>query len=215
MAGSIRTQIEKTNRFDSVRTVEKKKKKDSTRWSGTAKYSKAKHSTLQYITALPSIRVQHSTAQYTRERYTEAAHSITIIEELLAQHGTETPCFSISRKKLFPTVFGGESQSLSFLHRSKIQIEIQAEQVARGSHLVFYKRRHREVVEELGEAVPHRGVPVLAEAFVVETVDLGDLTRLVVAPQNRYAVFETDLTSGGEPAARGSKRKKMKRHERR
>lgn len=66
------------------------------------------------------------------------------------------------------------------------------------SYLVFHQSRHGQVVEQLGEAVPHRGVSVLAKAFVVEPVHLGDLAGLVVAPQNGYAVFEPDLGKRGK-----------------
>lgn len=38
----------------------------------------------------------------------------------------------------------------------------------------------REVVEKIGEILPHDSVPVLPQAFVVKTVDLSDLPGLVV-----------------------------------
>ena len=60
-------------------------------------------------------------------------------------------------------------------------------------YLVLHESRHRQVVEELREAVPHRRVPVLAEAFVIEPVHLGDLAGLVIAPQDRDAVLEPYL----------------------
>lgn len=50
--------------------------------------------------------------------------------------------------------------------------------------LVFNDSGEGEEVEELGEALPDVGVTVFAAALVVETVDLSDLPRLVVAPQN-------------------------------
>lgn len=60
-------------------------------------------------------------------------------------------------------------------------------------YLVLHQRRHGQVVEQFREAVPHGGVAVLAEALVVEPVDLGDLAGLVVAPQNGDAVLKPNL----------------------
>ena len=50
-----------------------------------------------------------------------------------------------------------------------------------------------KVVEKVREVLPHVGVSVLAEALVVEAVDLRDLTGLVVAAQDRDALTETNL----------------------
>lgn len=50
-----------------------------------------------------------------------------------------------------------------------------------------------QVIEEVGEVFPHIGVSVLAEALVVETIDLGDLARLVVASEDGDSVLEADL----------------------
>lgn len=60
--------------------------------------------------------------------------------------------------------------------------------------LVLDQRRHGEVVEQLGEAIPDRGVAVLAQAFVVEAVNLRDLPRLVVSPKDGDTVLKPDLT---------------------
>ena len=53
--------------------------------------------------------------------------------------------------------------------------------------------RQRQVVEQLGELLPNVRVSILAQAFVVEAVHLGDLARLVVASQDRDSVWEADL----------------------
>ena len=50
-----------------------------------------------------------------------------------------------------------------------------------------------EVVEQVGEVAPDVGVPVLAQALVVEAVDLGDLPRLVVAAQDGDPLAVPDL----------------------
>jgi len=58
-----------------------------------------------------------------------------------------------------------------------------------------------EVVEHVGEVVPNSSVAVLAAAFRVETVGLGDSSRLVVAADEmdamRVAEFETDQQRDG------------------
>mmetsp|Transcript_7860 Transcript_7860/g.10510 ORF Transcript_7860/g.10510 Transcript_7860/m.10510 type:complete len:85 (-) Transcript_7860:400-654(-) len=43
----------------------------------------------------------------------------------------------------------------------------------------------RESVEAGDTVTPGRGIAVFAEAFVVETVDLCDLSRLMIPPQKR------------------------------
>ena len=51
----------------------------------------------------------------------------------------------------------------------------------------------RQVVKQLRELLPNVRVSVLAQAFVVEAVHLGDLTRLVVASQDGDSVLVADL----------------------
>lgn len=50
-----------------------------------------------------------------------------------------------------------------------------------------------EVVEQVREVLPHVGVAVLAQALVVKAVDLRDLPRLVVPPQDRDALRVANL----------------------
>lgn len=50
-----------------------------------------------------------------------------------------------------------------------------------------------QVVEEIGEVLPHVCVAVFPEALVVEAVDLGDLARLVVAAEDSDAPGVADL----------------------
>lgn len=54
--------------------------------------------------------------------------------------------------------------------------------------LLVDEGRQREIVENFGAVPPHIHTAVLAEAFVVEAIDLGDLARLVVAADKRNAV---------------------------
>lgn len=51
-------------------------------------------------------------------------------------------------------------------------------------YLVVDQRCQGQVVEEIGEKLPYVGIAILAEAFVVETVYLGDLTRFMITSKN-------------------------------
>jgi len=55
--------------------------------------------------------------------------------------------------------------------------------------LVFHHCSEREIIKKLCEGLPHVRVSVLAEAFVVEPVNLSDLARFVVSAQNCDSVF--------------------------
>lgn len=55
-----------------------------------------------------------------------------------------------------------------------------------------------EIVEQIGEVLPHVGVPVLSQALVVETVNLCDLARFVVASQDGYPRAESHLETDEE-----------------
>lgn len=65
--------------------------------------------------------------------------------------------------------------------------------------LVFDEGGKREVIEEVGEVFPDIGISILAQALVVETVHLCNLTGLVVAAQDcdtlRITNFEGDKES--------------------
>ena len=60
-------------------------------------------------------------------------------------------------------------------------------------NLVFDDSSQGQVIEQLSELLPDVGVTVLPQALVVETVDLGDLSRLVIASQDRDTVLEAHL----------------------
>ena len=59
--------------------------------------------------------------------------------------------------------------------------------------LVVNQRRQGQVVEKIGEELPHIRIAVFAQALVVEAVDLGDLAGLVVAAQDGDALRVADL----------------------
>ena len=61
------------------------------------------------------------------------------------------------------------------------------------TYLIVDEGGEGEVVKEVGEEFPNVGVAVLAQTFVVETVDLGDLTRFVISTEDRHAVAVADL----------------------
>lgn len=73
-----------------------------------------------------------------------------------------------------------------FLVPVKLSYLIQAvktggESAVETEDLAFNYGSEGEQVEEISEVLPHIGVAVLAEAFIVEAIDLGDLSGLVVA----------------------------------
>jgi ActR/RegA family two-component response regulator len=47
-----------------------------------------------------------------------------------------------------------------------------------------------QIIEELRELFPHVGVAVLAKALIIEAVHLGDLSALVITPEDRDSVLE-------------------------
>jgi uncharacterized protein involved in propanediol utilization len=60
-------------------------------------------------------------------------------------------------------------------------------------NFLFHHSSQGEVIEEICEVFPHVGVAVLAEAFIVETVDLRDLTRFMISTENSHSVLVADL----------------------
>lgn len=67
------------------------------------------------------------------------------------------------------------------------------EAAVEAENLVVDEGGEREIVEEVGEVLPDVGVAVLAEALVVEAVDLGDLAGLVVSTEDGDALWIADL----------------------
>jgi hypothetical protein len=59
--------------------------------------------------------------------------------------------------------------------------------------LLLDERRERQVIEQVREVLPHVCVPVFPEALIVESVDLRDLARLVVASQDGDAIAITNF----------------------
>lgn len=63
----------------------------------------------------------------------------------------------------------------------------------KGVYLVLNQSGNGKVVEQVGEHLPNVAVSVFPEAFVVETVDLCDLTALVISSENGDPVAVSDL----------------------
>lgn len=61
------------------------------------------------------------------------------------------------------------------------------------THLVIDEGGEGEEIEQVGEEPPHVSVSVFAETLVVEAVDLCNLSRLVVSPEDRDAVAVSKL----------------------
>lgn len=72
-------------------------------------------------------------------------------------------------------------------------IDTRREASVEAEDLVVDEGGEGEVVEQVGKVLPDIGVSVLAEALVVEAVDLSDLTRLVVAAEDGDALGISDL----------------------
>ena len=67
------------------------------------------------------------------------------------------------------------------------------QEVTRHTHLVVNKRCQGKEIEEVGEEPPDVSIAVFAQAFVVEPIHLGDLTRFVIAAQDGDAITVPQL----------------------
>lgn len=63
------------------------------------------------------------------------------------------------------------------------------ESAMEAKELIFDDGCEGKVVKEFSEAFPDIGVAVLAAAFIVKAIDLGDLSGLVISPQDGDSVF--------------------------
>ena len=74
-------------------------------------------------------------------------------------------------------------------------VDARGETSVEAEDLVLDQGCEGKEVEEVGEVLPDVGIAVLAQAFVVEAVNLGDLARLVVAAEDGNALWVSDLES--------------------
>ena len=65
-------------------------------------------------------------------------------------------------------------------------------------NFLFNDSSEREVVEEICEVFPDISVSVLPQALIVETVDLGDLTGLVISTEYSDSILVADLKTHQE-----------------
>ena len=61
------------------------------------------------------------------------------------------------------------------------------------TYLTFYQRRERQVIEQIGEELPHVGVAVLAQALIIEAVPEKRMRQREISCQNR-----TQLSGGSD-----------------
>src|SRR5947209_3571539 len=78
------------------------------------------------------------------------------------------------------------------------RINTRAQSAVQAKDLVVNQGGEGEVVEEIGKVFPHICIAVLAQALVIEAVDLGDLARFMIAAEDRYAGGIADFESNEE-----------------
>ena len=62
-------------------------------------------------------------------------------------------------------------------------------------YTIRHNGRHGQIIKGIREMFPNVGVAVLAQAFVVKAVDLGNLSTLVVTPQDGDTISVSDFKS--------------------
>jgi hypothetical protein len=72
-------------------------------------------------------------------------------------------------------------------------VDARGETAVKTEDLVVDQGSEGKVVKEVGEVLPDISVSVFAKTLVVETVDLGDLTGLVVSSKNGDSLRVSDL----------------------
>jgi hypothetical protein len=77
-------------------------------------------------------------------------------------------------------------------------IDGRAQSTVKTEDLVFDESSEGKVVEEVGEVFPNISVAVFAEAFVIEAVDLCDLSGLVVSTEDGNTLRVTNLQGDQE-----------------
>lgn len=75
------------------------------------------------------------------------------------------------------------------------RVDARRKAAVKAEDLVVDEGGEGQVVEEVGEVLPDVGIAVLAQALVVETIDLSDLAGLVVAAKDGDALGVSNLES--------------------
>ena len=73
------------------------------------------------------------------------------------------------------------------------RVDARGETTVQTEDLIIDQGSERQVVEEVCKVLPNIGVAVLAETFVVETVHLGNLSRLMVSTEDGNALGVSNL----------------------
>jgi len=61
--------------------------------------------------------------------------------------------------------------------------------------LVFNQGSKRQIVEQVSKVLPHTSVTIFAETFVVEPIDLGNLSGFMVTADDMDTVLEPHFVS--------------------
>ena len=59
--------------------------------------------------------------------------------------------------------------------------------------LIVDQRRQGQIIEQVREKLPNVGIPILSQTLVVEPINLGDLPRLVVTPEDGHSISVTEF----------------------
>ena len=80
-------------------------------------------------------------------------------------------------------------------------VQAGAQATVKAENLIFDDSCQRQVVKEVRQVLPDISIAVLSETFVVEAIDLCDLTTFMVTAENRdaflKAYFEADEKCDG------------------
>src|SRR5688572_27703118 len=63
------------------------------------------------------------------------------------------------------------------------------------SYLSIHKSSQWQIVKQIREVFPDVCVPILSQTFVVETVDLSNLSTLVVSTKYCHSIFKSHLNN--------------------
>jgi hypothetical protein len=74
-------------------------------------------------------------------------------------------------------------------------IKIGRETSVQTENLVFNHCRQRKQVEKVCVVFPYIRITILSQTFIVKTINLRNLPRLMVSPQNSDPVFKSDFQS--------------------
>lgn len=77
-------------------------------------------------------------------------------------------------------------------------IDAWGETTVEAEDLIVDERGEGEVIEEVGEVFPNIRIAIFSKALIVEAVDLCDLTRFVIATEDRNALRVSDFESNKE-----------------